>query len=73
MTVAAQASMYVQGDEHTRGHIPLFGFSDKNIVKDARFKLISALRNAGIQNSEHAINAVAKINPRPHLAIHGLL
>ena len=65
--------MYIQATEYTRGHIPLFGFTDKNVVKDARFKLISALRSAGVQNSEHAMRAIASINPRPHLAIHGLL
>lgn len=73
VTVAALSSMYHKGEELTRGHIPMMGFTDKAVVKDTRFKLISALRNAGVAHSEHARLAVARINPQPHLAIHGLL
>lgn len=73
ITIAALNSMYHKGDELTRGHIPMMGFTDKKIITDTRFKLISALRNAGVAHSDYARVAVANINPIPHLAIHGLL
>lgn len=73
ITTAAAQAMYQKGEDLTRGHMPLQGFADKNVIKDTRFKLISALRNAGVAHSEYAKTAVAKINPMPHLAIHGIL
>ena len=33
-----------QGEDYTRGHFPLNGFSDGKVVSDARFRLASALR-----------------------------
>lgn len=73
ITIAALNSMYQKGEDLTRGHIPMMGFTDKEIIKDSRFKLITALRNAGVVQSEYARAAIAKINPMPHLAIHGIL
>ena len=73
VTVAAQYAMYMKGEDMTRGHLPLLGFADKKVISDARFKLISALRSAGVGQSDYAKVAVDRINPRPHLAIHGLI
>ena len=72
-TQAVEASVYHGAIDYTRGHIPLYGFADKNIIKDTRFKLICALRTAGLANSSYAKSVMEKINPKPHLAIHGLL
>ena len=38
-------------DEHNvlnRGHLRLNGFNDKKIVSDTRFRIVEALRNAGL-------------------------
>lgn len=56
-----------------RGHIPSYGFADKSIIRDARFRLAEALRYAGVHHSEAAKAAVRSNMPRPHLQIHGLL
>jgi hypothetical protein len=51
----------------------MFGFADQKIIKDSRFRLITALRSAGVIQSEAARAAIAQFNPRPHLAIHGII
>ena len=56
-----------------RGHLPMHGFDANTYLSDTRFRLATALRAAGLQNSEAARVAVAKFNPRPHLAIHGIV
>ena len=43
------------------------------VIHDARFRLATALREAGVHRSEAAMRAVQSFHPRPHLAIHGLL
>lgn len=76
VTASAKAQEYVpisEDDRLTRGHLPLNSFNDHQIVRDARFRLSEALARAGIQHSDAARYAVTKMNPRPHLAIHGLL
>jgi hypothetical protein len=55
-----------------RGHVPLLGFSDVKIIRDTRFRLVEALRMAGVQHSQAAKEVVARYHPRPHLAIHGI-
>ena len=52
---------------------PLHGFEDNKIVSDIRFKLVSALREAGVHNTPHAQHIIQQYHPRPHLAIHGIL
>lgn len=76
VTASAKAQEYVpigEDDRLTRGHMPLNSFNDHQIVRDARFRLTEALARAGVQHSDAARHAVAQMNPRPHLAIHGLL
>jgi hypothetical protein len=52
---------------------PLHGFEDNKIVSDIRFKLVTALREAGVHNTESARQVIQQYHPRPHLAIHGIL
>lgn len=76
VTASAKAQEYIpieEKDRLGRGHLPLNSFHDHNIVRDARFRLAEALAHAGLQHSDAARQAVAAMNPRPHLAIHGLL
>lgn len=73
ITASAKAQEYIQHDAPTRGYIPLNGFTDVRVIKDTRFRLVEALRNCGVINSQAAQQAIAKVNPRPQLAIHGLL
>lgn len=76
VTASAKAQEYIpigEEDRLTRGHMPLNSFNDHQIVRDARFRLSEALSRAGVQYSDAARVAVANMNPRPHLAIHGLL
>lgn len=76
VTASAKAQEYIpigEEDRLTRGHMPLNSFNDHQIVRDARFRLSEALSRAGVQYSDAARVAVASMNPRPHLAIHGLL
>ncbi len=56
-----------------RGHIPLLGFTDHKIIRDTRFRIMEALRMAGLQNTQAAKDVVQQYHPRPHLAIHGIL
>ena len=49
------------------------GFSDGKVIRDARFRLATALREAGVHQSEAAKYAIQRAHPRPHLAIHGIL
>lgn len=73
VTAAVKGQEYVKGEELTRGHLPLNGFADGNIIKDTRFRLAEALRRAGVMQSDAARQAVAAFHPRPHLAIHGIV
>ena len=52
---------------------PLHGFDDTKIVSDIRFRLVSALREAGVHNTEHGRQVIQQYHPRPQLAIHGIL
>eukprot|EP01039_Chlorochromonas_danica_P003981 gene3980-4355_t len=72
-TISSKAQEYTPMEAPTRGHFPLQGFVDAKIVKDARFRLVEALRIANIHNSSAARDAVLQFCPRPHLAIHGLI
>lgn len=73
ITISAKAHEYIKQDEEGRGHLPLNGFADGKIIRDARFRLAEALRSVGLQNSRAAQEAVNKFHPRPHLAIHGII
>lgn len=73
VTASAKAHEYFKGEDLTRGHIPMNGFTDAKVITDSRFRLAAALRSAGIQHSEAARVAVANFCPRPQLAIHGIL
>ena len=54
--------MYLPPEEPAaRGHIPLNGFTDQRIFKDARFRLGLALREAGLHHTE-AARAVIEMN-----------
>ena len=64
---------YIKYDELTRGHLPMNGFTDNKVIKDARFRLAAALRSAGVINTVAARTAIAQFHPQPHLAIHGIL
>jgi hypothetical protein len=73
-TASVIAQEYIKSEEElTRGHLPLNSFSDHAIVRDARFRLAEALARANVQHTDAARDAVLRLNPRPHLAIHGLL
>lgn len=56
-----------------RGHMPLLGFTDQKVVRDTRFRIMEALRMAGLQHTQAAKDIVQQYHPRPHLAIHGIL
>ena len=72
-TISSQAQAFVkEGDGLTRGHLPLNGFTDHKVIRDTRFRIMEALRMAGLQQSQAAREVVAQFHPRPHLAIHGL-
>ena len=73
VTAAAKAQEWVQPEQLTRGFLESYGFGDKKIVRDTRFRLAEALREAGIAQSRVAAEVVQRFNPRPHLAIHGIL
>lgn len=73
ITASVQGHQYLKGEDLSRGFIPMFGFTDQTIIKDSRFRLITALRSAGVIQSDAARHAIAQFNPRPQLAIHGLL
>jgi hypothetical protein len=73
-TASTVGHQFVENEEEaTRGHIPLYGFADQRIIRDTRFRLAEALRSAGLAQSSAARDLVQRMNPRPHLAIHGLL
>ena len=62
VTVAAAAQAYVPAEEPgVRGHLPLNGFDDKRVFRDARFRLGLALREAGLIHTE-AARAVIECN-----------
>ena len=75
VTASVKGHQYITSSVHdlTRGHLPLNGFADQNIIRDARFRLAEALHRAGIAQSLAAKHVVQQFNPRPHLAIHGIL
>lgn len=72
-TTSSKAQEYIVPDAPMRGHFPMQGFGDQKIIKDARFRLVEALRMAGIQHSSAARDAVQQYCQRPHLAIHGII
>lgn len=73
VTASVKAQQYVQPAELGRGYIPMNGFDDNTYMHDSRHRLAMALREAGVHRSEAARVAVQQANPRPHLAIHGIL
>ncbi|RYH30136.1 hypothetical protein EON65_06135 [archaeon] len=72
-TASSKGQEYMEQIAPTRGHFPLQGFADTKILCDARFRLVEALRSAGLQHSSAARDAVAAFCPRPQLAIHGII
>ncbi len=64
ITASVQSHTYVKGDELTRGHIPLNGFTDVKVFRDAKFRLGLALRQAGIHHTNAARDAIANITHR---------
>jgi hypothetical protein len=73
VTAAAKAQEWVEPEVRSRGFLESYGFGDKKIVRDARFRLAEALREAGIAQSRVAAEVVQQFHQRPHLAIHGVL
>lgn len=73
ITAAVKAHEYGGAEEQIRGFMKNTGFDDKKIIKDARFRLAAALRDAGVAQSKIAKGVVQAFHPRPHLAIHGVL
>ena len=73
VTAAVKAQEWVPPEEVTRGFLSSYGFCDKKVVRDTRFRLAEALREAGIARSKVAAEVVQKFHQRPHLAIHGVL
>ena len=73
VTASAKAWEYVSSGPGARGYLPLNGFADNKVMKDARVRLAMALRDAGVQNSQYAAQVVREFHPRPQLAIHGIL
>ncbi len=66
---AVKAQEYVEGEELGRGFIPMFGFTDKKIFSDIRFKIGVALREAGVHMSSAARTIVNQLHPRPQAPI----
>lgn len=73
ITASAKAHEYIAPEEGTRGHLPLNGFTDGRVIQDTRFRIAEALRQGGVAGSRAAREVVARLYPRPHLAIHGIL
>jgi len=74
LTASAKGHEYQPAlEEEGRGHLPLNGFTDTKVISDARFRLATALRQAGVQHTDAAKHAVAAMHPRPQLSIHGIL
>jgi hypothetical protein len=73
ITQAVKAQQYEGYEEESRGHKKSTGYADKQVIGNARFRLATALREAGLANSHAAKAAVQQYFPRPHLAIHGAL
>lgn len=73
ITASAKGWEYIPGEEMSRGFLPINGFADVKVIRDARHRLATALRAAGLQHSDAAKEAVARFHPRPHLAIHASL
>jgi hypothetical protein len=71
--VSSQGQSYLKGEEETRGHMPLNGFTDQRVIRDTRFRITEALRMAGLQHSQAAKEIIQQYHPRPHLAIHGII
>lgn len=55
-TVSSSAEPY-----HEYDLFKVDGYNDKQIFKDKRFRLIMALRNAGLQNNDYARNMVINL------------
>ena len=72
VTVAVKSQEY-HAPNYSRGYMPMNGFANQEIIRDARHRLATALRAAGVQHSEAARHAVAQFFPRPHLAVHASL
>lgn len=73
-TVSSQAHSFMPTeDELTRGHMPLNGFTDQRVIRDTRFRIVEALRMAGLAHTQAARDVVQQLHPRPHLAIHGII
>jgi hypothetical protein len=72
-TTGSKGHEYIAVEAPARGHFPLQGFADQKVIKDARFRLVEALRMANLQHSTAARDAVLHFCPRPHLAIHGII
>jgi len=73
VTAAVEAQKYLGFEEQARGHKTSTGYADKQIIGDARFRLATALREAGVASSKAAAIAVHEYFPRPHLAMHGIM
>jgi len=72
VTVAVKTQEY-HAPNYTRGYMPMNGFANQEIIRDARHRLATALRAAGVQHTQAARDIVARFHPRPHLAVHGAL
>jgi hypothetical protein len=73
ITASAKAWEYIGVDDPGRGYLPLNGFADNRVLRDARVRLAMALREAGVSHTVAAKEVVQHFHPRPQLAIHGLL
>ena len=73
ITASAKAWEYIGVDDPGRGYLPLNGFADIRVLRDARVRLAMALREAGVSHTIAAKEVVQQFHPRPQLAIHGLL
>mmetsp|Transcript_49844 Transcript_49844/g.85708 ORF Transcript_49844/g.85708 Transcript_49844/m.85708 type:complete len:98 (-) Transcript_49844:1172-1465(-) len=59
-TAFTRANLFAEGDK-ARGYHPMFGYSDKKVFTDIRFKIGLALREAGIAHTSHAAQVVAQM------------
>ena len=69
ITASVKSHEYQQPDLATRGHIAMNGFNDKDIFKDALFRLGLALREAGVHNSAAARDVIRSLHVRPQAPI----
>lgn len=66
-------SLYCMCIELSRGFIPTYGLLDERIIRDVRFRLGVALREANLHTTAAGRDMVLRAHPRPQLAIHGIL